>query len=177
LSRPAVIQKFPLIKCCADRHSSRRIGGQSAASVSKYSNCLRRVNVRYSKTAFVMSIRLEKIVKLLRPPSHVPATSEPGQMFANHPLAYDRFQCRFGISDWHANEGPDTESAASDQFQNREGAARHRAVHIILSLLCGEKNRHNWASGITARAVTVPPGYRRTYPHPEIFGNLVPSLP
>jgi len=26
---------------------------------------------------------LEKIVKLLRPPSHVPATSEPGQMFAN----------------------------------------------------------------------------------------------
>ena len=49
----------------------------------KYSNCLRRVNVRYSKTAFVMSIRLEKIVKLLCPPSHVPATSEPGQMFAN----------------------------------------------------------------------------------------------
>jgi hypothetical protein len=26
---------------------------------------------------------LEKIVKLLRPPSHVPATSEPGQMFAS----------------------------------------------------------------------------------------------
>jgi hypothetical protein len=26
---------------------------------------------------------LEKIVKLLRPPSHVPPTSEPGQMFAN----------------------------------------------------------------------------------------------
>src|SRR6266446_760665 len=26
--------KFPLIKCCADHHSSSRTGGQSAASVS-----------------------------------------------------------------------------------------------------------------------------------------------
>jgi len=41
------------------------------------------------------------------------------------------------------NEGPDAESAASDQFQNRERAARHRAVHIILSLPCGEQNGHN----------------------------------
>ena len=46
----------------------------------------------------------------------------------------------------HANEGQDTESAASDQFQNRERAARHRAIHIVLfSLLCGEQNRRNSA--------------------------------
>src|SRR4030095_8124561 len=40
----------------------------------KYSNCLRRVNVRYSKTALVMSIHLEKIVKFFAPvarPSHI----------------------------------------------------------------------------------------------------------
>lgn len=109
------------------------------------------------------------------PPAVKPLSSPASG--AVDPLAYDRFQCRFGISGWHATEGPDTESVASDQFQNRERATRHRAVHIILSLLCGEQDRHNWASCITARAVTVPPGYRRTYPHPEIFGNLVPSLP
>src|SRR5438094_1403123 len=52
----------------------------------KYSNCLRRVNVRYSKTSFVMSIRLNRSKSCFAPRRASQAHPKPGiclRIFSN----------------------------------------------------------------------------------------------
>src|SRR6266566_2452715 len=58
-------------------------GGSICCVCIKYSNCLRRVNVRYSKTVFRHVNPLEQIIELSCSASGVPGASEPGQMLAN----------------------------------------------------------------------------------------------
>ena len=92
------------------------------------------------------------------------------------PLAYDRFQmplCYFRLT---CQRRAYTESAASDQFQNRDVL---RVIAPFISFCRCPVERKTGAIGLRALrqgAVTVPRN-RRTYQHPEIFGNLVPSLP
>jgi len=50
---------FPLIKRYTPALVQKNWGSICCVRI-KYSNCLRRVNVRYSKTSFVMSIRLNR---------------------------------------------------------------------------------------------------------------------
>jgi hypothetical protein len=50
-----------------------------------------------------------------------------------------------------------------------------RSYHFVVALWRAKQAqlgfRHN------GKGRNCAPGYRRTHPHPEIFGNLVPSLP